>query len=347
MKPALRLLAAALFATLLTQATPLRAEEVTTLKIHHFLPPTATIHAKLLVPWCETLARESTGRLKCQIFPAMQLGGSPPQLFDQAKDGVADITWTLLGYSAGRFPLIEVFELPFMIGNAEAASKAVWEYSQSHAAAEYKDVTPLAFHTHEPGYFFLTKRPVTQLADLRGLKLRAPTRIANKTLAALGATPLGMPVPQVAEALSRGVIDGALLPYEVVPALKIQEVTKFASETDAATPALYTSVFMIAMNKAKYASLPPDLKKIIDANSGAALSAWGGRIYDEARAAGRRAVVAQGNAINTIPATELERWRQAVERIDDEWIAEVGKKGHDGRRLLGAAKGLIAKHAKR
>jgi TRAP-type C4-dicarboxylate transport system substrate-binding protein len=342
MKYSTRLLCGAL----LVLALPLRAEEVT-LKIHHFLPPTSTIHAKLLVPWCENLARESAGRLKCRIFPAMQLGGSPPQLFDQAKDGVADITWTLLGYSAGRFPLIEVFELPFMIGSAEAASTAVWEYSQTPAAAEYKDVKPLAFHTHEAGHFFLSKRPVTQLGDLRGLKLRAPTRIANRTLAALGATPLGMPVPQVAESLARGVIDGALLPYEVVPALKIQEVTKFASETDASYPALYTSVFMIAMNKAKYESLPPDLQKILDANSGAALSAWGGRIYDEARDRGRRAVAAQGNAINTIPAAELERWRQAVARIDDEWVAEVGRKGHDGKRLLEAAKGLIAKHAKK
>lgn len=342
MKYSHRLLCAALFALTL----PLRAEEVT-LKIHHFLPPTSTIHARLLVPWCETLAKESAGRLKCRIFPAMQLGGSPPQLFDQAKDGVADITWTLLGYSAGRFPLIEVFELPFMIGSAEAASRAVWEYSQTHAVAEYKDVKPLAFHTHEAGQFFLNKRPVAQLADLRGLKLRAPTRIANKTLAALGATPLGMPVPQVAESLSRGVIDGALLPYEVVPALKVQEVTRFASETDAAYPALYTSVFMIAMNKARYESLPADLKKVIDANSGAALSAWGGRIYDEAREPGRRAVTVQGNAINTIPAAELERWRQATARIDDEWVAEVGKKGHDGKRLLEAAKSLIAKHAKK
>lgn len=321
------------------------AQEVT-LKVHHFLPTTSTIHAKLLVPWCDHLAKESAGRLKCQIFPAMQLGGTPPQLFDQARDGVADVTWTLLGYSAGRFPLIEVFELPFMIGSAESASKAVWEYAQTHAASEYKDVKPLAFHTHEAGYFFLNKRPVKQLADLRGLKLRAPTRIANKTLAALGATPVGMPVPQVGESLSKGVIDGALLPYEVVPALRIQEVTKFASETDPAVPALYTSVFMIAMNKAKYESLPPDLKKIVDANSGLALSAWGGRIYDEARVPGRKAVEAQGNAINTISAAELDKWRQATDRIDDEWIAEVGKKGHDGKHLLGAARALLAKHVK-
>ncbi len=327
-------------------ACSVQAQDVT-LKVHHFLPPTSTIHAKLLLPWCDTLARESAGRIKCQIFPAMQLGGSPSQLFDQAKDGVADIIWTLPGSSAGRFPLIEAFELPFMIGTAEGASKAVWEYSQTYAQAEYKDVKPLAFHTHEPGHFFLRKRPVAQLSDLKGLKVRAPTRIANKTLAALGATPVGMPVPQVGDALSKGVIDGALLPYEVVPALKVQEVTRFASETDASYPALYTSVFMIAMNKAKYEALPPELKKIIDANSGLALSAWGGRIYDEAHGPGRKAVADRGNAINNIPPAELDKWRQATDRIDDEWVAEVGAKGHDGKKLLAAARGLIAKHAKK
>ena len=340
MKPGLIVLVAALL------ACPVRAEEVT-LKVHHFLPPTSTIHAKLLLPWCDKLKHDSGGRLKCQIFPAMQLGGSPPQLFDQAKDGVADVVWTLLGYSAGRFPLIEAFELPFMIANAEAASQAVWEYSQTYAQSEYKDVKPLAFHTHEPGYFFLNKRPVAQLSDLKGLKVRAPTRIANKTLAALGATPVGMPVPQVADALSKGVIDGALLPYEVVPALKIQEVTKFASETDPAYPALYTSVFMIAMNKTKYESLSPELKKVIDANSGLALSAWGGRIYDEARAPGRKAVADHGNAINIISAAELAKWQKATDRVDDEWVAEVGTKGHDGKKLLEAARALIAKHARK
>lgn len=336
-------LAVAALACLL--ALPATAQEVT-LKVHHFLPPGSTAHAKLLTPWCDKLAKESQGRLRCQIFPAMQLGGTPAQLFDQARDGVVDVVWTLLGYSAGRFPLIEVFELPFMISTAEAASKAVWDYAQSHAQSEFKDVKALAFHTHEPGYFFTSKRPVTQLADLKGMKLRAPTRIANKTLAALGASPVGMPVPQVAESLAKGVIDGALLPYEVVPSVRVHEVTKYASETAPAFPGLYTSVFMIAMNKARYESLPPDLRAVIDAHSGAPLSALAGRLYDEARGPGRKAVEGRGNAINVIAAAELEKWRQATAAIDDEWVAEVGKRGHDGRKLLEAARSLVAKHAR-
>ncbi|MDP2793506.1 MAG: TRAP transporter substrate-binding protein [Sulfurisoma sp.] len=317
------------------------------LRVHHFLPTTSTAHAKILGPWCDRLARDSGGRLKCQIYPSMQLGGTPAQLYDQAKDGVVDVVWTLLGYTAGRFPLIEVFELPFMMTTAEATSRAVWDYAQNHAAAEFKDVKPLAFHVHEPGHFFLAKRPVTQLADLKGLKLRAPTRITNRMLAALGATPVGMPVPQVTESLSKGVIDGALLPYEVAPSIKAHEVTRFVSETDSKLPGLYTSVFMMAMNKAKYESLPADLKKIVDASSGIALSATAGRLYDEAAPLSKKLVLERGNAVNVIPAAELDKWKQATDHLDDEWLAEAGKRGHNGQALLDAAKGLIARHGRK
>lgn len=340
-----RLLAPLLLALAVLPA-PTLAQDVT-LKVHHFLPTTSTAHAKILGPWCDRLAKDSGGRLKCQIYPSMQLGGTPGQLYDQARDGVADVVWTLLGYTAGRFPLIEVFELPFMMTTAEATSRAVWDYVQQHAAAEFRDVKPLAFHVHEPGHFFLAKRPVTQLADLKGLKLRAPTRMTNKMLAALGAMPVGMPVPQVTESLSKGVIDGALLPYEVVPSIKVHEVTRFASETDAKLPGLYTSVFMVAMNRAKYESLPADLKKVVDANSGIALSATAGRLYDEAAPLSKNAVLERGNAVNVIPAAELEKWRQATDRLDDEWMADVGKRGHNGKALLDAAKGLIVRHSRR
>jgi len=134
----------------------------------------------------------------------MQLGGTPAQLVDQVKDGVADVIWTLSGYTAGRFPMMEVFELPFMMQSPEATSKALWDYVQQHGAAEFKDVKPIAFHVHGDGVFHMRNKPITTMADLKGLKVRAPTRQTNKFLAALGATPVGMPVPQVSEALSKG-----------------------------------------------------------------------------------------------------------------------------------------------
>lgn len=278
-------------------------------------------------------------------IPAMQLGGSPAQLIDQARDGIADIVWTLPGYSAGRFPIVEVFELPFMMTTAEATSRAVWDFVQKHDQAEFKDVRPLAFHVHGPGHFFMVRNPVTSMADLSGLKMRAPTRLTNMLLASLGATPVGMPVPQVPEALSKGVIDGAIIPYEVVPAIKVQELTRFASEGTTDFPGLYTTVFVFAMNPARYDRLPDDLKKVIDANSGAEVSAWIGKIWDEADGPARQQVVEQGNAINVIPADELKVWAQASEKVTEAWIKDVGAKGVDGPALLDAARKLIATHS--
>ena len=134
-----RAVVALLGATALTGAA--QAQNVT-LRFHQMLPPQATIPAKAIVPWARKVEAESGGRIRVQLFNAMQLGGTPPQLFDQAKDGVVDITWTVLGYTPGRFPKTEVFEVPFLTTTAEASSKALWEYVQKHAADEFKDVTP-------------------------------------------------------------------------------------------------------------------------------------------------------------------------------------------------------------
>jgi TRAP-type C4-dicarboxylate transport system substrate-binding protein len=199
------------------------AQEVT-LKIHHFLPPKGTIQAQVFEPWCEKIGKESNGRLKCQIYPSMQLGGTPPQLFDQARDGVADIIWTIPTYQAGRFNKSEVFELPFMAKNAESGSPALWDYIQKNSLDEFRGVKLLAAHVHDGSLLHFTSKRVTTLDDLKGLKVRAPTRIATKFLTALGATPVQMPVPQVTESLSKGVIDGAMIPWVVAPALKLHDV---------------------------------------------------------------------------------------------------------------------------
>jgi TRAP-type C4-dicarboxylate transport system substrate-binding protein len=274
----------------------------------------------------------------------MQLGGTPAQLYDQVKDGVVDVAWTIPSYSAGRFPLVEVFELPFMTRGAEGASKALWQYVQAHAGGEFRDVHPLAFHTHGGGVFHMVAKPVTQRADLRRLKIRAPTRQTNRMLAMLGATPVGMPASQIPEALSKGVIDGALLPYEIVASLKADELARFHSEIDPRSNAIYTTVFVLAMNRVRYESLPRELRDVIDANSGLALSAGAGRVFQENDAIGRSRIPA--GKINVIPADEVERWRAATQRVTDGWVRDVSGRGHDGRKLLESAQKLIAEHAK-
>ena len=323
-------------------ALPAQAQEVT-LKVHFFLPISSFASTLFIQPWCDKIAKESNHRMKCQLYPSMQLGGTPPQLFDQVRDGVADVVWTLPGYTAGRFPTVEAFELPFMMQNPEATSKALWDYVQLHGQAEFKDVKALAFHVHGDGVFHMASKPVKSAADLRGLKLRAPTRQTNKFIAMLGATPVSMPVPQVGDALSKGVIDGAVVPYEVVPSVKLQELAKFHSETDPAEPAFYTSTFIFAMNKAKYESLPADLKKVIDNNSGQALSGQIGKAFLQADVEGKKLVAPA--SVNVIPAAELAGWKQLGNKLAADWVKDMDGKGLPGAKLLDDAKALIAKHA--
>ncbi len=323
------------------------AQEVT-LKVHHFWPPGAMPPTKILAPWCDKIAAESNNRMKCQVYPAMQLGGTPAQLIDQAKDGVVDIAFTLPGYTAGRFPVMEVFELPFITTSAEAGSKAAWDFYSKYGKSEFdaKGIKPLMFAVHDNGFLHTRDKQVKAMADLKGLKFRAPTRMTNKLLAALGATPVAMPLPQVPEAVSKGVIDGFLLPWEVIPSVKLHEMVKYDTETDPSRPALYTAVFTLAMNPAKYNALPADLKAIIDKNSGASLSATAGKVWDESSAPGRKAATEHGNVFYTIPGAELDGWVKASAGLYDEWTASMDKAGLPGKQMLGDARELLAKYKK-
>ena len=316
------------------------AQEVT-LKVHHFLSPNATSQKLLLGPWCEKIAKESANRLKCQIYPAMQLGGTPPQLFDQAKDGVADIIWTVPTYQAGRFLKSEVFELPFMTKTAEGSSRAFWEYMQKNSLEEFKGTKILMAHVHDGAELHFAGRQVKTLEDLKGLKIRAPTRIGTRMLTALGATPIQMPAPQVPESIAKGVVDGASLPWEVVPGLKVNEVTKFHTETGPGQRKMSNTIFVVAMNEAKYNSLPPDLKKVIDANSGAEASVWAGKVWDSTIVPGRKSATDRGNTVTVLSPAETQRWEKATESVAQDWIKDVAAKGGDGSKLLDAAKALL------
>lgn len=326
---------------LLAAAGHAAAQETITLKVAHFLPPSSTAHAKFIEPWCAKIAKESNNRLKCQIYPAMQLGGSPPQLFDQARDGVADIVWTLPGYQAGRFVVSEAFELPFMIKNTEAGSRALWNYATKNATKEFEGVHPIVFHLHDGNTLHTVKKPVKTLEDFRGLKLRAPTRQSTKMIAAFGATPVPMPLPQAPEALSKGVIDGALVPWEVAPSIKLEEIVGYHIETDPSLPQPSNSVFIFGMNQARYNSLPPDLKKVIDNNSGAEASAAVGKIFAEAGVAGRKLTEKTKSNFYTVPAAEVQRWQKASEGVINDWVKDVSAKGYDGRKLLEEARSLL------
>ena len=320
------------------------AQEVT-LRMHHFLPPVANGHSKFLKPWADKVAAESNGRIKIDIFPSMQLGGTPPQLFDQARDGVADIVWTLPGNTPGRFPGIEAFELPFVANKrALVNSLALADYAEQNLKDEFKDVKPLCFWAHDHGLIHANKQ-IKTMEDLKGLKLRFPTRLAGEALKALGANAIGMPVPQVPESLAQRVIDGAVIPWEVVPSVKVQELVKFHTEIPG-SPTFYVATFILAMNKAKYEALAPDLKAVIDRNSGAAAAGMAGKVWDEQAITVSEMVRKRGNTITVIDEAEAARWRKTTEPVIEAWIKSTKEKGLDGEKLLASAKAALAKHEK-
>jgi TRAP-type C4-dicarboxylate transport system substrate-binding protein len=318
------------------------AQEVT-LRLHHFLPAVSNVHRFFLQPWAQKVAAESNNRIRIQIFPSMQLGGAPPQLFDQARDGVADIIWTLPGNTPGRFPRIEVFELPFVSHKRAIVNcLAIQEFAEKNLREEFREVHPLCVWGHGEGLIH-SRREVRTMEDLRGLKLRFPSRLNGEALRALGAAPVGMPVPQVPEALSQGVIDGAVVPWEVVPSIKLHEMVKNHTEIPG-SPTLYIATFILAMNKAKYAGLAPELRAVLDANSGATAARMAAVPWDERGPVVEAEARRRGNQIITITEAEKARWVEATKPVVDGWLSQVRDRGFDAAALLAEARALVAKH---
>ncbi len=336
-----RMLSAAVFAVagLTAGANQSVAQEVT-LSFHHFLPPLASAPKNVLVPWMEKVEAASDGRIKFNHFPSMQLGGKPPELYQQAVDGVADIIWTLPGYTPGRFSRTEVFELPFIMTDAVSTSRAYWRLAEETMLdQDFADVKVLALWVHAAGVIH-SKNPIRKIGDLNGVKLRAPTQVTNQMFSSLGATAVGMPVPAVPEALSKGVIDATVIPWEVTSALKTSELVR--NHTEFGDQALYTATFVIAMNRQKYDSLPEDLKAILDENSGLVFSEFAAREGVAADAGPRAAAVEMGNTIYELTPAEVAEWKAASEPTTGAWIKAMDSKGKDGTGLYARALELIA-----
>nr|WP_282181777.1 TRAP transporter substrate-binding protein [Aliiroseovarius marinus] len=311
--------------------------------MHQFLPAQANVPKNILDVWADKIEAESDGRIEIQRFPAMQLGGKPPQLIDQAIDGVADIVWTVAGYTPGRFPRTEVFELPFTMTNAEAVSRAYWDLAEETMMDDdFKQFKVLGLWVHGPGLIH-SQKPIESVSDLNGVKLRAPTRVTNGMFSSLGATPVGMPVPAVPEALSKGVIDATVIPWEVTGALKVNELV--SNHTTFGEDSLYTTTFIFAMNKDRWNALPDDLKAIIDANSGAEFSAFAGKQMQADDEPSHKQAMERGNNIITLNEEQVAEWKAAAQPTTDGWIAEMDGKGMDGTGLRARALELIAKYS--
>ena len=314
-------------------ALPALAQEVT-LRFQHFVSPLSANPKYFIEPWAEKVEAESNGRIKVEIYPFMQLGGKPTSQYDLIRDGAIDGGWVIPSYQPGRFPEAEALELPFATTkSAEEASKAAWIFTQKHLMDDFKDVHLIAAHMHGRGLLHKKGDPIATVEDFAGLKLRGPSRPATLLLKKLGAQPVGMPVPAFPEALSKGVVDGGVIPWEIAPSLKLDELAD--SHTDVAgDKSLYNLFFIWAMNKAKYESLPDDLKAVIDANSGFETTAWAGRAHDTGDVEGHDAIAAAGNAITELSTEETDRIKALGDEVTQDWIADMSARGLEAAALV-------------
>jgi TRAP-type C4-dicarboxylate transport system substrate-binding protein len=321
------------------------AAQELTLRLHHFNPPTTTMHTKFIVPWTQMVGQKSGGKIKIDIYPALQLGGRPQQLVDQIKDGVVDIAWTLTGYTPGRFPRLEVFELPFVHKSIASTNKALVEFHATHLQAEMKDYKVLALHVHAGNVIITRDKPIRAVDDFKGLKIRTPNQTGSWFLEGTGATPIGTTITEVAQLLSRGVIDGAALPFEIIWPFKLHELTKFHTELDGGRR-FQTAIFFLGMNRAKYDSMSAEHKKLFDSALGDDIVSLATKVWEEAEEPGIQAAKARGNTFIKMSAAETERMMKLAQPVYDRWISAMKEKGIDGKALLDDARAMIAKHEK-
>lgn len=327
----------------LLAAGPASAQDVT-LTVHHFLGPNSPTHAEFIEPWARDVEEASGGRIKIEIFPSMALGGKPPDLYRQVRDGVADIVWTLPGYTPGVFPRSEVFELASVHrGSAQATNLAIQDV-WSELEADYDGIHPILMHVHAGNALHMSDDKVQSLDDLAGVRLRTPSRTGAWMIEAWGAEPVGMPLPELPEALSRGLVDGALIPFEVMSALRLDELTDHSVEGPDARR-FGTSVFLFAMNSDRYEALPDDLKAVIDAHSGANIAEEVGLIWDENEVEGIAKQEATGAEVIRLDATAMAPFDARALEVEKRWESAVEAEGIEGKALVDQARDAVARHS--
>ena len=311
-----------------------------TLTLHHFLSSKAPPHTKLLVPWVKEIEKRSNGKLHIEIFPSMSMGGKPNELYKQAKDGVADIVFTVGGYSPGVFPRSEVFELPTIHTNSSlktiTAANAAFEYIKD----DFKDLKPLMIATTGPNQLHTVNKKITSVKDLRGLKLRSASRTGAWYIKELGAEPVGMPIPAVAQALAKNAIDGAAFPMEMFPPFKFQQLTQYSNEIKDGG-GFGGNVLFVLMNEDRYNSLPEEFKKIIDETSGIVLSSNFAKMNDKFVGIGKDLQIKSGGEVVEISAEETKKFDEAGERTVQRWVKDMNSKGIDGQKIVDAVRKSI------
>jgi TRAP-type C4-dicarboxylate transport system substrate-binding protein len=304
------------------------AEEI---KLHSFVPPTHVIWAEVLTPWSQELARRSNNQLTVRLFPSMQLGGKPPELYRQTVQGIADATFTLPGYTSADFPMMALTELPGTAESADDGTRKLWAHFDKFLARDFKDTKVLMLWNSDSASLMSKSKPIRTIDDLKGMKIRTPSAAQSAQLTALGATPIDMPVTQIYNSLDRGVIDATMIPMSAALDFKLIEVAKYFT----VNAPLGRSPFVVALNKNRYDKLPADLKKIVDDTTGLQLSLKGAASYDRQNNAAIDAVKKDRELI-TLSADERKRWQDAFRPLIQQKAEEGEKAGLPARGLINA-----------
>src|SRR3984885_12619427 len=313
------------------------------LKLHHAFSAVSSAHDKFLAPWARQIEAQSGGRIRIDLFPSMQLGGAPADLFDQARDGIVDIAWTQPSNTPGRFPKIEAFELPFVPSRrALVSSKAVEDYARVNLADEFREEHTICFSCSDRGVLH-TIRPVHTVEEIRDLRLHVQTKYAVEAVHWLGAIAVPMPSAQLPLAISQHVVDGGIDPWNIVPTFKLNDLLKSHTEFSDSSPS--TTTFVLAMNKGAYDKLPRDLKTVIDNNSGQPAASIAGAMWDVQAAAVVDMVGGRGDPIPTLLPEAVARWRKATEPVVEAWLKDMKEHKVDGGKLLPNVRALQAKYA--
>jgi len=296
-------------------ATPSRAQE---LRLSTFVPPVHVIYREILIPWAQEVAKATNGEVKVTLYPSMQLGGKPPELFRQVKDGAVDLIFTLPGYTSPAFPRTQMIELPGLKPDGVAATNMMWDLLDPYLLPEYEGTKVIALWGAEDAGLMTRGEPTRSLDDLKGKRMRAPSAAQAKQLEVMGAVPIAMPITEVYQSLERGVVDGAMLPFSTIVDFRLGEV---ARSITIAGPLFGRSSFLVAMNKKKYDSLSPKARAAIDRLSGRDLSIEATKVYLRRSTDGVASVRGKSQVIE-FPAEEQKRIRAVLRPIISDWIKE-------------------------
>lgn len=318
------------------------ADKPTVLTMHTFLSPKAPPYAKLLEPWAKQVEELSKGKIKIEMFPSMSMGGKPNELYKQARDGVADIVYTVAGYTPGVFPRTEVLELPTVHTNSSLKTAMAAKENFDLLKDDFSDVQPLVIASAGPYQLSTVSKKIESIDDVKGLKLRSPSRTGAWYISELGAEPVGMPLPAAPQALSKGAVDGAALPMEIFPAFKFQQLTKYTTEIKGGG-GFGGSVLLLLMNKEKYESLPQELKDVLAQTTGNEQIAKFAKLADDFVGIGKGLQEKSGGEIVTLSEEETAKFDAAGEKTVQRWVSEMKEKGIDGQKIVDSVKKSIAK----